>query len=496
MSPAEPHLFDPAPETLAAVGASLAAAGYTAEGLADALGRRPVATATRANVYRHRLAKAGELGTLIRLFRLGDPVALADAELALGPAAVAALTDAHILVTHAAEVEATLQLTPFRGLLFLHDRDEPGEPPTWHVMGIGPGTEGLASLTVGTPVRTALDVGTGCGVHALLAASRAGRVVATDVNERALRLTRINAALNGIDNVETRLGSLFEPVGGERFDLVVSNPPFVVSPASEIMFRDAGLERDELSRRVLAGLPHVMESGGHASMLGSWIVDEGAEWSEAPRQWLRGSACDALLFHFTTDEPLTYAAKYTRDLDRWLAYYDRLGVRGIATGAVVLRRPGSERFRALQSTGAPRGDGGAHVLRMLDAQERPLPDDDELRGVRFHLVVPHRLDQVAHFRESAYAVGATMLSLPDGAGVNALVETDAVHVLPRLDGRTPLGAVLERAARETGLERWRLEAAAVASVRRLYALGFVERLGATSPRTSRVARPSRRRHPA
>ena len=476
MTRLEPGLHEPAPEAVRALAVALREAPYSEEAAARALGPRPFITAVRAEAYRRRLAAAGVLGTLVRLFRLGDAVPRAEAVRALAPAPLDELAAVGILEVQHALVSSRLRLTPFAGLLLFHDPEEQEERPRWHVPGIAPGAKALASLTVRLTPRRALDVGTGCGVHALLAARHAASVVATDVNERALCLTRINARLNGL-TVETRVGSLFEPVAGERFELIVSNPPFVVSPASELLFRDAGLGRDELSRQVTERLPDLLEAGGHASVLASWIVGAGEDWSDTPHRWLAASGCDAFVLHFTTDDALTYAGKYTAELEPWLDYYRAQGIEAIATGAIVLARRASgasPRFVALQATGGARGDGTRQLLRILNADE--LPDDDALLRTRFALAEPHRLDQRASFRDGRYTVGATTLSLPEGAGVNAFVETDAVHLLARLDGETPLGAVVERAARETGLERERLERAALASLRRLVRLGYVERV--------------------
>ena len=87
-----------------------------------------------------------------------------------------------------------------------------GSSPTtsW---GSAPRRPPLALLTVRDRVGSALDLGTGCGVQALHLAGHADQVVATDVNERALRLTRFNAALNGVE-IDARAGSIFEPVRG------------------------------------------------------------------------------------------------------------------------------------------------------------------------------------------------------------------------------------------------------------------------------------------
>src|SRR5690606_28047395 len=104
-----------------------------------------------------------------------------------------------------------------------------GPLPEDHVLGVGGASLTLAALQLPTPARRVLDVGTGCGIQALRALrGRRAQVVATDVSQRALAFTRLNALLNGADGIQTRLGSLFEPAAGERFDRVVSNPPFVI----------------------------------------------------------------------------------------------------------------------------------------------------------------------------------------------------------------------------------------------------------------------------
>jgi release factor glutamine methyltransferase len=80
----------------------------------------------------------------------------------------------------------------------------------------------LEMLAAGTRV---LDLGSGSGAAGVLAAKRGAQVVAVDINPAAVRCTRINALLNDVA-LDTRQGDLFEPVRGERFDLVLFNPPY------------------------------------------------------------------------------------------------------------------------------------------------------------------------------------------------------------------------------------------------------------------------------
>ena len=149
-------------------------------------------------------------------------------------------------------------------------------------------------------------------MQALLAAEHSGHVVATDINERALHFARFNAILNGVENVEFRHGSFFEPVAGERFGLVVCNPPYVVTPDVEFWFRDGGLDDDAVSERVAEELPSALDEGGFGTMTASW-VQSGEAPGERPRSWLSGTGCDVCVVHTGTDDPLTTAAAWNRE---------------------------------------------------------------------------------------------------------------------------------------------------------------------------------------
>jgi hypothetical protein len=160
---------------------------------------------------------------------------------------------AHELVRrHGERVVPLVRIDDLEGLLVCSELDAAAGDA---VMGLAPSTLTAAAYTPVVAARAALDLGTGGGALALLAARHAQRVVATDVNPRALALAGRNAALNGLLNVELHRGSLFGPVAGEAFDLVVANPPYVLGPDERLVYRDSGAAGEELSRAVLAGAP-------------------------------------------------------------------------------------------------------------------------------------------------------------------------------------------------------------------------------------------------
>lgn len=129
-------------------------------------------------------------------------------------------------------------------------------------------------------IDSALDLGCGAGTLALLLAAHARRVVGADINARAVSMARFNAGLNRIENAEFRAGDLYSPVDGERFDLIVSQPPYYPRRADtdlgDLTFLHGGERGDEIAQRVVAGVPGHLASSGRALVFSSWPSGAGA----------------------------------------------------------------------------------------------------------------------------------------------------------------------------------------------------------------------------
>lgn len=440
------------------VGQRLTAAGYDETSLAAALGLPRLVTPRSPDlpVYERRIRERGPLATLARAFLFGQVLERAALDAILGVDGVDALHACGLVAIEDERIAPLARITPFAGLLFAHDAEDAGPSAPDHVTGIGPATETLHALTVRTPVARALDVGTGCGVQALCLARHAEWVVATDVNPRALRLARCNAALNGVRNVEWREGSLLEPVAGERFDLIVANPPFVISPDAAFVFRDAGLG-ENVCRTLLSSVAQNLNPGGFAQALINWEVGADGDWQAAPRRWVDGTGCDAWLLHYQTEDGLTYAAKwngwlretdaprFAAALDRWTAFYAERGITGLATGALTLRRrgDGAPWWRADRMVAGPTGAAGEQVRRVFLAQDWMRHADGEaLSAATPRFVGTHRLDQQLRYRDGGYVVEGARMVLDDGAGVPGTVDPQALLVVLAIDGRQTLAQLL------------------------------------------------------
>jgi len=470
----------------------LAAAGLNGEAVRSALGATGEVLARAADipVGERRLAEAGPLGTLIKLLVLQRPVTVEALTHALAPLSPVHLERLGLAEVNGGEVRGLVRIVPHDEILIASDRIGPEDADrSDHVAGVHPPSLTLSQLTVRRPVETALDVGTGSGIQAILASRHSNHVVATDLNERALNFAAFNALLNGVDNVELRAGSFFEPVAGERFDLVTSNPPYVISPESAYLFRDSGLEGDSVSRDVVRAAPTHLEEGGFATILVSWIHAPGEDWSEPLQEWIDGSGCDAWLLHHGTDDPLTHTAKWNREsfaedpagadelIDRWLEYLDRLGIEGIAYGAVILRRRsgGANWIRADELPVDRLGPAGAHILRVFAAQDylAERPEDADLLDGTFALAEHDLLEQRVQFRDGVWALAEASASLQDGLGFRAGLDPMTVELLAGLDGTRKLGRLVEDVARREQVDRTALERDAAGLVRGMLGAGFL-----------------------
>ncbi len=321
-----------------------------------------------------------------------------------------------------------------------------------HVMPVGGATRTLAALAAYGADERVLDVGTGCGYHAILAALCGARVTATDVSARALGYARFNAALAGAE-IDFRRGSLLEPVRGprfdpadavdsadslsaarERYDVVVSNPPFVITPEAARAdgvrtYRDGGREGDSLLAELVGELRGVLVPGGRAWMLGNWGIkasdaapdrslgsasdlscdaapdrpfDAVPDWAHGPAAWIP-DGLDAWVIQREVLAPPDYAEMWLRDggqtpRDRgyekayaaWLDDFERRGVIGVGMGYISVRAPeeelGDSNARDWETAGSNAGDWDAACSNAAgsnaedSAKRRPWRRFEELSG--------------------------------------------------------------------------------------------------------------------
>lgn len=446
----------PDPALVAALAADFDAVDFRSEPLRrlwgeeedDALGR-----GMREPLLRAIAGDEGALATVGRLLVLGMPQPTSLVEAALPRCGVSGLVNLGLATVGVDEIAPSALIRPQSFVdatgvgewWIASDLDEIAlgtELPAGHVLGVGGASRTLAELVVPVAVDRALDLGTGCGIQALLVARHAREVVATDISARALAFAELNALLNGVENVTFRQGSMFEPVAGEEFGLIVSNPPFVITPrvdgVTAYEYRDGGLIGDALVEQFLRQVPAHLAPGGVAQLLGNWeTAPEPAEGAKATpglarlESWI-ASDLDAWVIEREELTPLGYAELWIRDggttprdtafdrmLGAWLDDFTVRRVTAIGFGYVLLRRPAqpdAPRLRRFEKVSQPLSAPGRGFQAGLVAHDA-LAD-----GIPSILITASDVTEARHFMPGDD--DPSVIELRQGGGFGRTVSVD------------------------------------------------------------------------
>lgn len=471
---------------------AFADAGYTTGALARFTevarsgGRVDVAHAMR------RTAGGTPLEILVRLFVLGRPVKRVEVERALPSVPIESLEAAGLLGNVDADnIRSSMTILPIDDLLITHDHgveDDSSAGRKDVVMGIGLSSIAVARLSVRRQDKTALDLGTGSGYLALTASRHVESVTATDLNERALDFVAWNAKLNGVSNIETRHGNLYEPARDECFDLILGNPPFAISPESAYQFRDSGMPGDSLSEQVLVGAAERLTEGGVAVMTCSWRHESREDCHARPEGWIEGKGCDSWIICLDTRDPLSNAEnwltksasseeEYERRLDRWLDYYRAHGIRWISWGVAVLRKRklGTPwRRRDALTLDWDAGSLAEEVEGILRAEDLLAElDEERLLDQRWRLSPRAAVDQQLRFKEGRWWLASARLRLIGGFAYPSNLDEYVHEILSGCDGSRPFREVLQDFANRRQLPDGQLLQASIPMARSMVSRGFL-----------------------
>jgi hypothetical protein len=430
--------------------AAFAAADYTVEGVAARLGTQANAALARneTTLAVRRTDSGDALDTMIRLFLLQRQVpkglvnkAFPGVDLvALGIVANdRAVVDVRPFAEDDQQWWVVADLTPG-----LDGRREAMRSD--YVLGIAPASLSLVHLTVPIKAERALDIGTGCGIQSLHLANRVSQTVATDVNPRALELARATAALNRIE-LDVRTGSLFEPVAGERFDLIISNPPYVISPPdSQLTYRETSFAGDSLVQQLVQQAPQHLTDGGWCQLLANWTCVRGQDWRDRLATWTGNRS--AWVVQREQLDPSEYVELWLRDAglhgtpsyqskyDEWLRWLDDQQVEAIGMGWITLHNvPGT--LDAEEWPYEIERPIGPHVLRRFERQEG-LPAD--LTGL--HLVVADDVIQETTGQPGAEDPATIVLRRQRGMRRAEQVDTVLAGFVGACDGDLSVGQIL------------------------------------------------------
>lgn len=489
------------PAELAALRQDLVGAGYTVDGVTAAIGAVATAALHREQAVPADLATrdlADPVAVLLRLLVLGHPVPAHAVDTALPRTGAEGLVAMGVAASSGPDLRGACDLRPYgegeHTWWVCSDLGElalGGVLPTDHVLGVGGASATLAAWTPRPRAARALDLGAGCGVQALHLAGHTGTRVATDLSGRALAFAAFTAALNEVD-LELRRGSLWEPVAGEVFDLIVSNPPFVITPRDpgvpHYEYRDGGRTGDAVVREMVTGAAAHLAPGGLAQLLGNWEMGPAQVWTDRLQEWLADSPLDAWVVQREEQDVAEYAETWARDgghrpgtpafdalCTAWLADFAERGVERIGFGIITLQRPQEQRgpWRSLQEVRSPvRGPMGPTVLAGVRARTwLSMHNDDEVLSVPWS-VAP----DVAEERIGAPgAPDPAVIRLRQGGGLGRVVPLDTwtAGVVGALDGDLSADQVVRGVAVLTGADPAAVAATVAPVLRELIADGLL-----------------------
>lgn len=332
-----------------------------------------------------------------------------------------------------------------------------------HVLGIGGASTTLAAWTVRSHRTRALDLGTGCGIQAVHLSQHVDEIVATDISKRALDFVAFNAALNRV-TLDVRAGSMLEPVAGEQFDLIVSNPPFVITPRTDDMpgyeYRDGGAVGDAIVRNLVRDVAEHLTPGGVAQFLGNWELKDGESFEDVWARWLDGVELDAWVVQREVQDIAQYAELWARDggspvgsaeydamYASWINDFESRKVEHIGFGVVTLHKPatGRERFVDLMDERGPVAAAMGPVIEAgLDARIWLAEHtDDEVLDV--HWTAAADVTEERHTKPGATDPSIIMIRQGGGFGLSIQADTVLAALMSVCDGsmsaRTALVAI-------------------------------------------------------
>jgi len=355
------------------------------------------------------------------------------------------------------------------------------QPAPDHVLGVSPASLSLTQITPHRPVGTALDLGTGSGIQSLHLARHARQVVATDVNPRALTLATLTFALNDAE-VQTRSGSLYEPVRDEVFDLIVTNPPFVIAPHTDqrLVYRETEFSSDGLMAAVVSGAGPRLAPGGSLHVVGNWAHVESVPWPDRLARWVP-TGCDAVIIQrelldvyeyievWLADAGLAGRPDYKQRYEQWLAYFADLKIEAVGLGWIVMVNSGSAtpRVRCEQWPHPVSQPVAADLMAHLAAMDDVSWSDDHILGQTWQLATGAVQETTG--RPGQPDPEHVVLRRTDGLRRAIEVDSSLGGVLGACDGELPLGRIIWAVAELLGADPAALQAEVMPRIRDLIA---------------------------
>jgi len=410
--------------------------------------------------------KAGDvLDALIYLFVVGESLPAADARAFFPPLVWDALDSTHLISSDPANPSrciASVALYPIRDLFIASDRwSNPDHSPRQMFPDIvypalTKSAKQFIDYTSFEPCENFLELCAGTAPAALLAARSAKNIWATDIAQRSIDFAKFNAALNGISHVTFGLGDLFQPVDGLTFDRIAAHPPYVPVLQTAEIFYGGGEDGEEITKRIVAGLPGRLKPGGRFYSRTLGTSRPGANFENRIREWLgeKHQEFDVALFVLQTFEPRQFALEETLNKNGgreqfalWEKLFMKNAVHELVLGIVVIQRIAGRR-PAFTIRRTIRGGTPLSALEGAMSWEAQMQREDVTQILLLakpvanpgtEIVVRHTL------RDGEISQESFTLTIERPFATDCRVQPWMAALLPRCDGKTTVAGLFEMA---------------------------------------------------
>jgi methylase of polypeptide subunit release factors len=465
-------------------------AGYTETNLRKHLAAAELPSSRLRNLARllYRTSSASQLNTLLRWFWLGIAQDQVESAAQIPGEILSLMLESGLLLAKGRMLAPAAMLLHIDGFLIASDHPSAIENRQAEmVLWPNPTSKFLGRFAVSRHSHSTLDLGTGSGILSLNASRYSDTVVATDLNLRAVACARFNARLNGVENIEVLGGDCFAPVSERRFDLILSNPPFFITPQTDYMFCDNPMDLDGLCRRLVKEGPGHLNEGGYMQMLCEWAQIKGQPWEERVAEWLQDTGCDAWVMKGVTQDPEEYAQNRIRETSPdssqdathyadYMSYYRRRKVEAIHDGLIVMRRRSGQNFVRIEEVPpSPSGNLGEMVLGMFAAHDllRENATDEMLLALSLRLADHVRLEQTCIAADAHWRAEALNLRLTRGFPFHVAVQPLVAEFLVTCDGTRTAGSAIESFAAQLDAPRETVQTECISMIRKLIERGIM-----------------------
>jgi len=468
-------------------------AGYTRQGLIDRLGSidPPLPQLRNLPRFLYQTRAMTEFDVLARWFFTGVPVS-AKAARAVVPAELLELCQNHgLLQAGQDELIPQILLAPHGDFLIASDLYQKLAAADHydHVLTVNPSANYLLNFTLRQPVEATLDLGTGCGIQALMAAAHSRQVVATDLNPRASWFTAFNARLNGLTNIECLTGDFWTTVQDRQFDLIICNPPFVLAPSKDYLYRDNEFELDQLCRQLVREAPRYLKPGGFFQMICEWAQIEAQPWQARLSEWFEGTDCDVWVLKNYTQPPSWYAQTRLREMlpsaaeidnasyQQWMDYYHAHHIEVMHGGLIAMRRrtEGTPWLKLEDRPDNLAEPFGEVVLQRFKTQDflETHTNDQALLAATLQLSPAVRLQKEYRATAGQWQPVSMELSLTTALSYTAALEESVADFIIQFDGNHTLQALIQALADRVKADFAEVQSECLRVVRLMIERGFL-----------------------